>query len=134
VTPASAMVIGLVAGFVCYAAVWYKNKRSLDDALDVWGIHGVGGITGVILLGILGTTTINPMGSNGLLFGGTTFFGLQLVAVAIICLWAFGFTYIMLWVIDKITPVRVPKEDQSNLDELLHGETAYIDEPPSSPT
>ena len=134
VTPASAMVIGLVAGFVCYAAVWYKNKRSLDDALDVWGIHGVGGITGVILLGILGTTTINPMGSNGLLFGGTTFFGLQLVAVGIICLWAFGFTYIMLWVIDKITPVRVPKEDQSNLDELLHGETAYIDEPPSSPT
>ena len=134
VTPASAMAIGLIAGLVCYAAIWWKNKKNLDDALDVWGIHGVGGITGVILLGILGTTTVNTAGSNGLLFGGTTFFGLQLTAVLIVSIWAFVFTYLMLWIINKITPVRIPEEEQENLDELIHGETAYKDEPGGFPT
>ena len=128
VTPAAAMLIGMMAGLVCYLAIWYKNKKNWDDALDVWGVHGVGGIIGTIFLGIFATTAVNAAGANGLLFGGTRFFGLQVFAVALVAIWAFVLTYVMLWIINKVTPVRVSPEDQSKLDEALHGETAYIDD------
>lgn len=127
VSPAAAMLIGMMAGLVCYVAIWYKNTRHWDDALDVWGVHGVGGIIGTIFLGLFATTAVNAAGANGLLYGGTTFFGLQVFAVALVCIWAFVLTYIMLWIINKITPVKISPEDQSKLDEALHGEKAYED-------
>jgi Amt family ammonium transporter len=128
VSPWSAMVIGMLAGIICYAAIWYKNKKNWDDALDVWGVHGVGGIIGTIFLGIFATTAINIAGANGLLYGGYTFFGVQIFAVLLVGIWAFVFTYIMFWVINKITPVRVSAKEQKELDEVLHGETAYIED------
>jgi Amt family ammonium transporter len=128
VTPASAMLIGMMAGIICYVAIWYKNKKSWDDALDVWGVHGVGGIIGTIFLGIFATTAVNAAGANGLLSGGVRFFGVQVVAVVIVCIWAFVFTYVMFWIINKITPVRVSFQEESKLDEALHGETAYQDD------
>ena len=67
-----------IAGLVCYWAVALKNKLRWDDALDVWGVHGVGGTLGIIILGIFGTVTINAAGSNGLLHGGAEFFKVQL--------------------------------------------------------
>lgn len=127
VTPAAAMFIGMMAGIVCYIAIWYKNKKKWDDALDVWGVHGVGGIIGTIFLGIFATTAVNIAGANGLLYGGYRFFGIQVVAVGLAAIWAFVFTYIMFWIINKITPVRVLKAEESKLDEALHGETAYQD-------
>ena len=128
VTPAAAMIIGMMAGIVCYAAIWYKNRKNWDDALDVWGVHGVGGIIGTIFLGVFASTAINAASANGLIFGNVKFFGLQVSAVALAAIWAFVFTYIMLWVINKVTQVRVPFKDQARLDETLHGETAYVDD------
>jgi Amt family ammonium transporter len=69
VSPGSAMIIGMLAGMVCYAAIWYKNKKGWDDALDVWGVHGVGGILGTVCLGIFAQLAFNATGSDGLLFG-----------------------------------------------------------------
>jgi Amt family ammonium transporter len=127
VSPTTAVIIGVVAGIVCYYAVALKNKLKLDDALDVWGVHGVGGLIGVILLGVFASTAFNPAGTDGLIAGNGRFFLIQLLAVIISSVWAFSFTYGMLWLIDKITPVKVETvEQQSGLDEFLHGEQAYI--------
>lgn len=127
VGPKEAAVIGIVAGIVCFYAVELKNKLQWDDALDVWGVHGVGGIIGVVLLAILGTTTINPAGADGLIHGGTHFFLVEVGAVIFASAYAFFISYGMLILIDKITPVRVNSEEQAiGLDETLHGENAYI--------
>lgn len=129
VSPSTAVIIGIIAGVVCYYAVALKNKLQLDDALDVWGVHGVGGLLGIILLGVFSTVAFNPAGTDGLLAGNVDFFVKQLVAVVVSSVWAFGFTYGMLWVIDKITPVHVEeKAEIMGLDNSLHGEMAYIED------
>ena len=69
VSPVTSMIIGIVAGVICYFAVALKNRLRWDDALDVWGVHGVGGATGIVLLGIFASTAFNPAGSDGLLLG-----------------------------------------------------------------
>jgi Amt family ammonium transporter len=128
VSTRSAVIIGIAAGVVCYYAVGLKNKLQWDDALDVWGVHGVGGALGVILLGVFANKLFNPDGgSNGLMTGDATFFMKELGAVAVAAVYAFVFTYVMLMVIDKITPVKVtPEMEEMGLDETLHGETAYL--------
>ena len=128
VSPTTAVIIGIVSGVVCYYAVALKNKLALDDALDVWGVHGVGGMLGIILLGVFASLAFNPAGTDGLLAGNSSFFFKQLAAVVISSVWAFLFTYVMLWLIDKITPVRVEEaHEETGLDESLHGETAYLE-------
>ena len=129
VSPAPAALIGIIAGIVCYCAVALKNKLGWDDALDVWGVHGVGGFLGIVLLGVFATTRFNPNGVNGLLEGNPRFFMVQLGAVAISSIWAFVFTLGMLWLINKVTPVRVEDAtEEAGLDEGLHGEQAYLGE------
>ena len=122
----AAALIGTLAGLVCYGAVMLKNRMKWDDALDVWGVHGVGGVLGTILLGVFASQSINPAGANGLWFGNASFFVKQLVAVAGAAAYAFLFTYVMLIIINLITPVRVSQEEElSGLDVSLHGEKAY---------
>ncbi len=129
VSPVSAVIIGVAAGVVCYFAVALKNKLKWDDALDVWGVHGVGGALGIVLLGVFGTVAFNPAGADGLIAGGTGFFLKQLAAIGISSVWAFGFTYAMLWLINLVTPVKVDQTaEESGLDAALHGETAYLGE------
>jgi Amt family ammonium transporter len=125
VTPTVAVLIGIISGAVCYFAVALKNKFHWDDALDVWGVHGVGGTLGVILLGVFASTAANAAGVDGLLRGNTAFFLKELLAVIAVCIYAFVFTYAMLWLINKITPVRISEKDEMGLDEALHGESAY---------
>ncbi len=126
VSPTTSVVIGIIAGIVCYYAVALKNKLQLDDALDVWGVHGVGGMIGIILLGVFASKMYNPAGADGLISGSFDFFFKQVMAVLISSLWAFVFTYVMLWVINKFTPVKVNESEEANgLDASLHGETAY---------
>ncbi len=128
VSPATACLIGIIAGVVCFYAVALKNRLGWDDALDVWGVHGVGGFIGIILCGIFATTTFNPAGVDGLLRGNTKFFLVQCGAVLISSIWAFGFTLGMLWLIDRITPVKVAEgTEEVGLDAGLHGETAYLE-------
>lgn len=126
VSPKGAIIIGILASIVCYGAVMFKNKMKWDDALDVWGIHGMGGALGTIMLGLFANKAMNSNGANGLLYGGSTFFFKQVAAVAIACVYAFIFTYVMLALINFITPVRVkPEEEDGGLDDALHGEKAY---------
>ena len=128
VSPATACLIGLIAGVVCFYAVALKNRLQWDDALDVWGVHGVGGFLGIVLCGIFATTAFNPAGVDGLLRGNSHFFLVELAAVAISSAWAFVFTYGMLWLIERITPVKVlDTHEIEGLDQALHGETAYIE-------
>jgi len=127
ISPQGAVIIGIVSGMVCFYAVALKNRLKWDDALDVWGVHGVGGFLGIVMLGVLATKTFNPAGADGLLAGNTTFFIRQCVAVLFSSAWAFGFTLGMLWLINRVTPVRVEaSHEQVGLDETLHGEQAYF--------
>jgi Amt family ammonium transporter len=124
----TAALIGILAGVICYYAVALKNRLGWDDALDVWGVHGVGGFIGIIFLGLFADKMWNPnIVTNGLLTGGGFgFLGKQLGAVAISSAWAFAFTYGMLRLIDHITPVKVPEDvEETGLDRGLHGESAY---------
>ncbi|TDI70332.1 MAG: ammonium transporter [Bacteroidetes bacterium] len=120
----AAMIIGILAGLGCYMAVRLKNRLGWDDALDVWGVHGVGGFIGIISLGIFASTTVNFQ--SGLLEGNSGFFMIQVGAVAIASVYAFVFTYGMLALINYITPVRVSEEQEtSGIDHSVHGEKAY---------
>jgi Amt family ammonium transporter len=119
------VVIGIAAGIVCYYAIQLKNRLHWDDALDVWGVHGMGGLLGIVLLGVFAGTAINPSGAQGLIHGSGTFFAKQLAAGVGCSAYAFGFTYLMLKLIDVITPVRVGAQAEEGLDAAMHGESAY---------
>ncbi|MCF7792567.1 MAG: ammonium transporter [Candidatus Cloacimonetes bacterium] len=122
----AAAIIGVVSGLGCYWAVHMKNKLQWDDALDVWGVHGIGGLIGTIMLGVFASTAINANGADGLVFGNSGFFFKQLIATIASAIYAYVFTYIMLWVINKITVVRVSEEHETaGLDKSQHEEDAY---------
>lgn len=125
ITYESAFLIGMLGSIVCYWAVKLKNRMGWDDALDVWGVHGVGGVVGTVLLGVLGSKAINPNGADGLIFGGTEFFFKELIAVVATSVYAYLFTYYMLVLINKITRVKVTaEEEEQGLDSIYHGEVA----------
>lgn len=133
ITPAAGYVsiggaisIGVLAGVVCYLAVALKNRLKLDDALDVWGVHGVGGVLGCICTGLFATVLWNPAGANGLFAGGTHFFLVETLSVVLTAAYAFAFSYVALWLINKVTKVKATEaEEREGLDEALHGEAAY---------
>ena len=119
-------MIGVIAAVVCYYAVQMKNRLGWDDALDVWGVHGVGGLLGTLLLGVFASKTWNPAGADGLLMGNPDFLWKQVVAAIVSGVWAFAFTYGMLRLINLVTPVRIDEHTQeTGLDQSLHGEEAY---------
>jgi len=120
----AAMIIGIAAGAVTFGAVQLKNRWGWDDALDVWGVHGMGGFLGTILLGVFASSAIS--GQAGLIEGDASFFFKEVVAVVGASAYAFAFTYVMLMVINLITKVKVPKEDEKlGIDNIIHGEKAY---------
>jgi len=120
----AAIIIGISASTVAYLAVQLKNKLGWDDALDVWGVHGMGGITGMILLGVFASASIN--GQSGLIEGNVSFFMKETVSVLGAAAYAFIFTYLMLALINVITPVKVSEaEEKEGIDIAIHGEKAY---------
>jgi ammonium transporter, Amt family len=121
----SAPIIGIAAGVVCYAAIQLKNRFKWDDALDVWGVHGMGGLLGIILLGCFARVVVNPNGGTGLFYGPSTFFWKQVAAGLGCSAYAFLISYALLAAIDLIVPVRTGEEAERGLDEHMHGETAY---------
>jgi Amt family ammonium transporter len=125
VTVTSAGIIGILAGIVCYSAVMLKNRMQWDDALDVWGVHGIGGLIGILLLGLLADKTVNPAGTDGLLNGNPGFFGTQLLAIVISSVCAFGISWFILRGIQSVTRVRTTAEEEAQLDASIHGEFAY---------
>jgi Amt family ammonium transporter len=126
VGPIAAIIIGAIAGIVCYSAVNLKEKIGLDDSLDVVGIHGVGGVIGTICLGIFASKAVNPGGANGLLAGNAAFLGTQIFAVLVVGSYAFVVSWILLKIVNGTMGLRVDKEDEiSGLDQSQHNETAY---------
>jgi Amt family ammonium transporter len=121
VTPMAAILIGLIAGFVCYEAVMLKGKLGYDDSLDVFGVHGAGGITGALLTGIFAS-----VGAAGLILGNAHQLLLQLEGVIITLIYASVCTIIIGFVLDKAIGLKVTESEENiGLDKTQHGETAY---------
>ncbi len=124
--PLSAMVIGLVAGSLCYFAIVWKGKFGYDDSLDVVGIHGVGGVVGILATGLFASKSLNPAGADGLLFGNAALFGVQALTVLVIAVFAFAGTSVLLKLVDGMTGLRVSQEEEAlGLDLSQHNERAY---------
>jgi Amt family ammonium transporter len=124
VQPWAAAVIGVVSAFLCYSAIQLRIKLNWDDALDVWGCHGVGGTLGVILTGVFAVSAIN--GVSGLIEGNVRQFGVQVLAAVVVIVYSFGLTWLILKIQNHFMPVRVPDEvEQKGLDESELGEKAY---------
>ncbi len=126
VSPAAAALIGISAAVVGYLAIMYKNKKGWDDALDVWGVHGMGGVTGILMLGLFASKSIDPKGANGWFYGNAAFFGKELVAVVIAVVYASIVTYLLLAIINTFSKVRVPEHyEKEGLDKYIHGEEVF---------
>ncbi len=126
VSPVSAMIMGGVAGVLCYAAVVLKGRFGYDDSLDVVGIHGVGGLWGALATGLFASTAANPDGANGLFFGNPGQFGVQAIGAGAAIAYSVVLTFIILKVIDLSIGLRVDNEDETQgLDVTAHGEVGY---------
>ncbi|UCF83283.1 MAG: ammonium transporter [Desulfobacteraceae bacterium] len=126
VGPVSAIIIGALAGMICYGGVLLKSKLEYDDALDVVGIHGLGGAWGALSTGLFASTMVNPDGANGLFFGNPGQLWIQFVSVIATMVFAFVMTLIILKVIDEIIGLRVSEEEEvKGLDISLHNEAGY---------
>ena len=127
VKPMPALIIGLGAGIFCYLALRLRSRYlKLDDSLDVWACHGVGGIWGAVATGLFATVAVNAAGGNGAFYGHLGQLGTQLEAIAVVSAYSFGLTFIILKVLDRVIGVNVSEEDEmSGLDLSQHGERAY---------
>jgi ammonium transporter, Amt family len=135
VTPLSAILIGFITAFVCFYAVSFKHKLEIDDALDTYPVHGVGGTVGAILTAIFATTQVNGAGKDGVLRGNFGELGIELVAIAIAYAIAGIGTWIILKVIDATVGLRVKEEAElQGLDINEHGEEGYNSEFGDRPT
>jgi len=127
VNPTGALFIGLGAAVVCYGGILLRKRLGFDDALDVWGVHGLGGTFGAIATGLFATTAVNAAGKDGLLYGGgIDLLVAQLISVAVAWAFAFGVTFAILKVLSKFVPLRMTKaEEKIGADIIQHGESAY---------
>jgi len=133
VTPASgfvgvvpAIVIGLLAGAICYGGVLLKAALSYDDSLDVVAIHGLGGTWGALATGLFASTAVNPDGANGLFLGNPAQLWIQFVSVIATMVFAFVMTLLILKIVDILVGIRVSQEEEEKgLDLVLHNETGY---------
>jgi Amt family ammonium transporter len=136
VGPMASIIIGIAAGTICYGCVAFKNARKWDDALDVWGVHGMGGFAGAVLTGTLASPHIWDAGGTGTGAWTGTPEGYEQQAMNIIGAlmsvgYSFGLTIVILKVMDAVWPggIRVtPKEEEIGLDLAQHGERAYVNE------
>jgi Amt family ammonium transporter len=122
VAPWHGIVIGVIAGLVCFwACTWLKHRFDYDDSLDVFGVHGVGGLTGTLLAGVFATASIG--GISGLIEGNPQQFLIQFYGVAVTLAWSGGVTFILLRLVSLFVPLRVSRERElEGLDISQHGE------------
>jgi Amt family ammonium transporter len=127
VGPMGSIAIGLAAGIVCALAVGLKYRAGYDDALDVVGVHAVGGMLGALLIGVFANTAFNEAGADGLLAGGgLTLLGKQAVAVVATLVFSFGLSFVLLKVVDLLVGLRVTEEEElTGLDLAQHEEVGY---------
>jgi len=122
VAPWHGIVIRVIAGLVCFwACTWLKHRFNYDDSLDVFGVHGIGGMTGVLLAGVFATASIG--GTSGLIEGNPQQLLIQLYGVAVTLVWSGGVTYVLLKLVSAFVPLRVSREHElEGLDISQHGE------------
>jgi Amt family ammonium transporter len=124
--PWSAVAVGLLAGSMCYWAIIKKGAFGYDDSLDVFGIHGVAGVGGMLLTGFLASKAVNDAGADGLLFGNPAFLGSQALAVVAVSAFSAGTTFVILKLTDRLVGLRVTAdEERMGLDITQHNERAY---------
>jgi Amt family ammonium transporter len=124
VTAGGAVIIGFAAGGLCYSATLLRERLRIDDALDVFAVHGVGGIWGAVATGVLATTAVNAY--PGLIDGNPGQVVSQLVAVGAVVAYAVAATFVIVKVVDLLLGLRVqPTEEEVGLDLAVHGEVAY---------
>lgn len=125
----SSLVVGIIAGLASYyAAILIKERLKIDDALDVGAVHGITGIAGSLLVGVLASTIINPSGPSSILQGNYAQLPLQGIGVAVAVALGFGGTYVITRIVDSTISLRVStSEEESGLDITQHAERAYID-------
>jgi Amt family ammonium transporter len=122
----AAVVIGLVVSVLCYGAIMLKGRLGYDDSLDVFGVHGVGGTWGAIATGLFASVAVNSAGANGLFHGNPALLGKQLIAIVAVGAYAFVLTFVILKIINLVTPLRLSKADEdTGLDLSQHGEVGY---------
>ncbi len=126
VTPLAAIFIGAVAALISYYAMLFRMKRNIDESLDVWACHGIGGAWGAIATGLFATTLVNPAGSNGLFYGNSSLLTTQIIAVAATWIYAFIVTFLLAKFIEATIGLRVHDEEEDvGLDISQHAERAY---------
>jgi Amt family ammonium transporter len=126
VTPAASILIGAGVAIVCYGASQLRLRSRIDDALDVFAVHGVGGAFGALATGVFASVAVNAAGRDGLLAGAPLQLVLQLVAIGVVALYSAGVTAGILFIVNLIVPIRVPHaEEEAGLDLAQHGEIAY---------
>ncbi len=126
VTPLAALAIGAVAAPVSYYAMRFRDRRRLDESLDVWACHGMASTWGMTAAGLFATTAVNGDGANGLFFGNPAQLGIQILAIAVTIAFSFGVTYILAKLLDLSIGLRVsPMEEEVGLDISSHGERSY---------
>jgi ammonium transporter, Amt family len=125
--PMAAIAIGVVISGISYLAIMCKGKLGYDDSLDVFGVHGMGGIWGVLAVGIFASSAINTaVKSQGLVYGQSHLFMMQLLAVGVVSAYSLVVTFILLKLSNLVTPLRVSKDDEEvGLDISQHGEVGY---------
>jgi Amt family ammonium transporter len=126
VDASSAILIGLGAGVCCYWAIQLTRRLKVDDALDVFGVHGIGGTWGAIATGLFASSAINSAAADGLLLGNAGQLAIQLVAVGVTWAYAGGMTFLIMKLIDLVIGLRVQEDEEVlGLDTSQHGEMAY---------
>ena len=126
VSPFSALFMGMAAGGLSYVAIMKKGGLGYDDSLDVVGIHGVAGVGGILMTGLLASKAVNAAGADGLLQGNGSFFAVQALTVVVVGLFSAGGTWVILKVVDRAVGLRVtPEEERMGLDLSQHNERAY---------
>lgn len=124
VDPLSSIVIGAVAGVICYKAMLFRVRKGLDESLDSWAVHGVGGVWGALATGIFASEAIG--GYSGLIYGDVQQFIAQAIGAGAAVVYAFAVTFILAKVIDTTIGLRVTEEEEYiGLDVSQHGEKAY---------
>jgi ammonium transporter, Amt family len=126
VGPMAAIAIGAVVGGICYGAILLKSRLRYDDSLDVFGVHGVGGMWGAIATGLFASVAVNAGGKNGVFYGGYHLIGQQFIAIGAVLAYSFIVTAVLLKLVGLVSPLRVEKGDEEmGLDLSQHGEVAY---------
>ncbi len=123
VNVSGALLIGIITSAVCYAALNWRMKKGLDESLDAWAIHGMGGVTGAVLTGVFAVSAI--CGVGGLIEGNFMQFGIQVLDAVIAMTYAFGVTFAIAWVINKTMGLRISSDEEYiGMDLTRHGEQA----------